>query len=217
MSSTKFTIPRGVKKIDVFCVGGGGSVNSSNKDGGSSSIGSKCSANGGCGGSNTDCGYGGCNGGNGGSGGAGGFDLSFLGIDNTYEVGGFGGGSDGSNGGSPFVRDRGGSIRTKSFGGTGQHSTTRYFGESTGTLYSTGGGMNTFISYNSGNGCGGSRFGSENSFGYGGGGYTKTSLEQSVTPRSTIPIVVGAGGRGSRSEWDGSSGICIIRWDDQKS
>lgn len=68
-------------------------------------------ANGGAGG-NYDCG-----GGNGGSGG-GSYD-----IDNKK---GYDGGSDGSNGGGPN-------------GGTGQGTTTREFGESTGDLYASGG------------------------------------------------------------------------------
>ena len=211
MSSTNFTVPRGVKKIDCFCVGGGGGVNSSNKNGGSSSIGSICSANGGFGGSNTDCGFGGCNGGNGGSGGAGGFDFSLLDVIHTYEVGGFGGGSDGSDGQNPFICDRGDSKKIiKSFGGAGQHSTTRYFGESTGTLYSTGGGASTNGSFNSGNGCGGSKI-AKRGFGYGGGGYTKTSLEQSVTPGSNIAVTIGSGGVSGKLS-DGDSGIAIIRW-----
>ena len=60
--------------------------------------------------------------------------------------------------------------------GQGQGTTTRYFGESTGTLYSTGG-------------CG---FNVKNRW------------------TATAP---GAGG----SCGDACPGICIIRWDDQKS
>ena len=195
-SSSTFTVPKGVKKIDVFCVGGGGSVPficvsySDGEDavfisgggggggytstklgadvnpgdvisvvvgaggeelysqgcnaGGTSSAGSICSANGGRSGNGQHkCVYGNQLllqvGSDGGSGGAQG--CSFY---NAFSI--EKGGTDGGDGSS---------ITTSQFsvkGGKGQGTTTRYFGESSGTLYSTGG---SCIPYNPG------KFGSE--------------------------------------------------------
>ena len=194
MSSTNFTIPRGVRKIDCFCVGGGGDTGGEQFGGGSaidaktggggggytrtvlgvdvtpggviavtvgfgsnsrggggiggtSSIGSICSANGGFGGTGKYIGYplndyiG--TGGNGGSGGGGTIFSTFKVSGNVTR--GFGGvnGGDGET-----LTD------TSSFfdnftcaGGKGQHTTTRYFGESNGTLYASGSGGNNTASF----------------------------------------------------------------------
>ena len=278
MSSTNFTVPKGVKKIDCFCVGGGGAADSdcrcSGGGGGgytstklgvdvnpgqdisvvvgagqinnsifnqtgtapSSCVGSICSANGGF----SACGEYDIDKRDGGSGGSGGGKA------------GANGGSDGGNGSANFEGFT---------GGQGQGTTTRYFGESNGTLYAGGGGgagqyrgddspnVATFTSKggdggggkgayawlfygwnelssaepgspNTGGGAGGSLISSGSVTGGGGGGYTTTKLAQSVTPGSPISVVVGAGGVCSLSEFNGKnggSGICIIRWDDQKS
>jgi hypothetical protein len=171
-SSGIFTVPKGVKKIDVFCVGGGGAggpqysyysgayqeyqagygggagytktVNGiavtpgqqisvtvgaggyfqydytvkSSYSGGSTSIGSFCAASGGYRGFTYSAAYD-AKFGYGGSGGGKGANYYY---DSGYHYGGLGG-KDGADG----------------TGGKGQGTTTRYFGESNGTLYSTGG------------------------------------------------------------------------------
>ena len=186
ISSSTFTVPKGVKKIDVFCVGGGGHGNAANfidwHGGGGGGytntvlgasvtpgqeipivVGSAASASSvgeicnANGGSN-----GGSGGGNGGSGGG----SAYFGI----------GGKDGGNGGATGWRS----------GGKGQGRTTRYFGESTGTLYSTGG----------------------NSADYG----DASRYDSYTAPQ---PNTGDGGHKGSRNA--GGSGICIIRWGDQKS
>lgn len=57
-------------------------------------------------------------------------------------------------------------------------------------------------------------------------GYTRTVLGASVTPGQQFPVTVGAGGVGKGGSesggtvaygGSGGSGICIIRWDNQKS
>ena len=92
---------------------------------------------------------------NGGSGGAGGFWNAYSGV--TY------GGQDGANG------NRHSGDQSLS-GGTGQGTTTREFGESSGRLYSTGGAANRFAkaTKNTGNGGDGGLAGSSNP-GYAGG------------------------------------------------
>ena len=235
-SSSTFTVPKGVKKIDVFCVGGGGS--GQHLKGNASSIGDICSANGGDGG----------NGGGGrGSGGSGGGSIGY------YRGGN--GGSDGSNGDNATGVDSiGSSTNSTSEGGKGQGSTTRYFGESNGTLYAGGGGgKGSIFNANADGGAGGDG-GGGNGAGYlytwsdsgcsavptagqlntgggggahggnGGGGYTSTKLGVDVNPGDIIPVVVGAcSGKGVYTVWtvygayasacsDGGSGICIIRW-----
>ena len=54
--------------------------------------------------------------------------------------------------------------------------------------------------------------GGSSASGGGGGGYTTTKLAQSVTPGSTISVVVGHGGRKGNDRATGGSGIAIIRW-----
>ena len=140
--------------------------------------------------------------------GAGGYS-SFIGAFGAVKGGGAGG-SDGSDGEASDTSD----------GGKGQHTTTRYFGESNGTLYAGGGGTgcgkggagggadgatwHTILNpgaANTGGGAGAAAAG-------GGGGYTYTVKSFSVTPGQQLSVVVGAGGTGG----PGGSGICIIRW-----
>ena len=169
---------------------------------------------------------------------------------------GFGWGEVGGDGGY----DGGDAPKYNGFnGGKGQGTTTRYFGESAGTLYAGGGGGGTGGGDSGsggagGGGNGGSQYGwsgpgSPNTGGGAGGagssdkygstsysyttmgssgGYTATKLGASVTPGQKLSIVVGSGGNEYSDEYlqsiganhkisSGGSGICIIRWDDQKS
>ena len=238
-SSSTFTVPKGVKKIDVFCVGGGGGSGYNDDSdrpylssggagggytstvldvdvsegqelsvvvgsggiagyfynwygdhymgsvsptaGGASSVGDVCSANGG----NSSKNY---SGGDGGSGGGVSFNTSTSA--SFIYVYGTAGGIDGSDGGSFSF----GGVTNN--GGTGQGTTTRYFGESNGTLYSTGGcggqyglfSINDSLWYqnansNTGNGDSGASFCSFNG--------------------KTLINCISVGG---------ASGICIIRW-----
>jgi hypothetical protein len=240
-----FTVPKGVKSIDVFCVGGGGSsggpyrsyaygvssgdgcggggggytktvlkspVNEDQKisvtvgakssttpsftygpfyityigsqafytrdvtstsysSGNISSVGDICSANGG---STANYVYGG----SGGSGGGNGYHAyGYVGTGTSK------GGSDGGDGGTTGYYDTSNpyiSSTITMYGGKGQGTTTRYFGESNGTLYSTGG---DGVYYSNSGAEGG------NNTGNGGFGY-----------------YVRAGG----------SGIAIIRWGHKK-
>lgn len=177
------------------------------------------------------------------------------GIAGGFSLAGGNGGSDGSNGGDTVFSDG------YRFGGIGQGTTTRYFGESTGTLYAGGGGGGghmyndpfsdngkyVYISGGKG-GAGGGGNGGAWAFNYadkkptagqlntggggggcdmsrgGGGGYTSTVLGANANPGDVISVTVGAGGEdvepslhGMKLFVNGGSGICIIRWDDQKS
>lgn len=231
-STQTYTIPAGYTSMDVFCVGGGGkgqrsysggdwedtdggggggggftstvkniSVSSGQSltitvgaggtsgDGGVSSVvrsgSTLCSAKGGYGDSRSDF----YPSGGGSGGGAGGLALS------NQRWNGASGGSNGGDGGSiSFVS-----------GGKGQGTTTRAFGESSGTLYSGGGGGGGAASYgggSGGSGGGGSGGGSAsngnnggtNTGGGGGGG--GGHLDSSVTTH--------IGG-------NGGSGIVLIR------
>ena len=227
-TSGVFTVPNGVKELQVFCVGGGGGGNGgdgyvgggggggyTNTDLLKVSKGSSIQITIGSGGIFADGGStsvesissnGGCGAGkyfaghDGGSGGGGG---------GTGGSGYFGG-AGGSNGGNGNV---GYTIASFSFqitvinGGIGQGRTTRAFGESEGTLYSGGGG--------------GGRASGPNSGGAGGGGnavWADGSVHQS-TPGS-VNTGGGGGGGGNNGafttsyNWGahGGSGIAIIRW-----
>ena len=223
ISSSTFTVPKGVKKIDVFCVGGGCGGFSSRSDdcsdsyndvggggggggytatklgvdvnpgqqlsvvvGGASStssVGSICSAEGAKykdNSPNSIWADGNIPGGNGGSGGGHGscfYTYPFDTSRNAIRFSNTKGGTDGSDGelASGF---------STNIQGKGQHSTTRYFGESTGTLYSTGG--------NGGKGW------------YGYPHFTGFSKPEVKTDNT------GDGGDGNNGK--GASGICIIRW-----
>ena len=206
-SSSTFTVPKGVKKIDVFCVGGGGAGGSYTPNvtnGGSSIVGDICTAAAGCSG-NTPFGQ------NGGSGGGGSGSTNMFSDAPFY---GGKGGSDGGSGGEGYGSS--GSIG----GGSGQGTTTRYFGESNGTLYSNGGDggvcgasspPTSIRGANTGDGLEGA--GGFANGGGGGGGYTTTKLGVDVNPGQQISVTVGAGGTGKYSNPESAaSGICIIRW-----
>lgn len=142
----------------AISVGAGGSVGAS---GGESSFGNFASASGG----GTGCTAGGSGGGGGG----------YRTVDGNGRTGGAGG-SDGSDGVNGY-----GTASTKN--GTGQGTTTREFGESTGKLYSGGGGGGAYVSTDTpgaggagGGGAGGTNGGAsgangETNTGGGGGGY----------------------------------------------
>ena len=221
-----FTVPEGVRSIDIFCVGGGGSgggcgetsqenpscagggaggYTSTKKsyavtpgqefavtigagaaaksgtggDGGTTSFGSVVSAKGGYGGIGARQQE--ANGGNGGSGGGGAYSLSKV----------YPGGSDGSDGFAGMVSQ----YTDENHKAKGQGTTTRAFGETTGTLYAGGGGADSNRATGAGGeGGGGSgrQDGTANTGG-GGGGYGSSTTSN---PKG------GAGG----------SGICIVRW-----
>lgn len=205
-ASGTFTVPTGVSKIDIFCVGGGGggggglasnslaawgagggggggytatktniSVTAGSKysvtigaggsgcagsdsytsvvtagDGGVSSVGSLISANGGKGGRSGRYsggrGYGGWGGNGGSGGGAGSGTFRWTESEEKY-YSGRPGGSNGANGPEGF--DKGSGV---SDGGTGQQSTTRAFGSSSGTLYAGGGASGCVFGYATGTG-----------------------------------------------------------------
>ena len=105
-------------------------------------------------------------GGDGGSGGAGGYYSAYGAGTNTIVKGSPG--KDGNGGTASSVNSSTG----QSVGGTGQGSTTREFGDPSGTLYSTGGsvGTNTNGAANTGNGGGGNNADNETSTPGGNGG-----------------------------------------------
>lgn len=158
-------------------IGAGGAVDS---EGGTSSFGSLISANGG---------KGGVAHGTGGAGGSGG------GAGSNGAAGGAGG-SNGGNGGA------GGSSGT---GGAGQGTTTREFGESSGTLYAGGGGGGTSSTTASHAGSGGS----------GGGG--QGAYADGASSAGTANTGGGGGGSSakngaaSKAASKGGSGIIVIR------
>ena len=256
-SSGTFKAPSGVKSVDVFLVGGGGSggfgakINSNGQHyyigsgggggytktvkgasvtaGTSYSIvvgsgGSISTGNNYTGGTSSALGYsieGGTSGkwetsdvgsGNGGSGGGvGGMCESNKWSSASWQYGG-NGGSNGSNG--YYSVNTGGNIlcTNVNWGSKGQGTTTRAFGESSGTLYAGGGasgrsGGSTILPYKGGSGGGGNGYagtwdgqgtaatsGTANTGGGGGGGYREYT---------------GAYDRGPRN---GGSGVVIIRW-----
>lgn len=131
------------------------------------------------------------NGGAGGSGGGGGARVSKDQDDKTNRLGkGGNGGSDGTNG-SSGTEGYGG---MNGSGGAGQGTTTREFGETTGTLYSGGGG-----------GAG------HNYSGTGGDGGGGAAHAYNVKGESGTANLGGGGGAGRAGGGDGGSGIVIIR------
>lgn len=160
--------------------GSGGSSSNNGSSGGASSFNSSLTANGGSGGSYNTVG------GSGGSGGGGGGN-------NTSNAGA--GGSDGSNG-----------VYGSLGNGTGQGTTTKEFGETTGTLYSGGGGGGTGAG--SSPGAGGT--------GGGGSGGNKITGYASTGTNNTGGGGGGGGSIGSSnslaSGGKGGSGIVIVRW-----
>ncbi len=202
-SSGTFTVPAMVRLVNIFCVGAGGA-------GGHGSSG-KTGGGGGAGYTNTvsvniapgealSVVIGGIAGnqGNGGS-----TYVSHSGTNLIYSSGGNGGnysaaGNGGSGGGSPRANGGSNGSNGNLYSGTagkGQGSTTRAFGESSGTLYAGGGG----------GGDGGS--GGAGGGGNGSPGYSDPDYGSDGT---------GGGGGGGSNNWysgaPGGSGICIIRW-----
>lgn len=199
-----YTIPAGYTMADVFCVGGGGGYTSTRKGisvspgatvavsvgsaGSNSSFGSYCSAGGG--------GHAGdlSTGANGGSGGGGRGNKGDIGTPGTNSGNG---GSNGSNGANASTN-----------GGNGQGSTTRAFGEASGTLYAGGGasgqggglftydGNSYWLFYGAGSGGagggggGGGRGGANTG---GGGGGANRGWDQAYWPTPGQP---GQGGSG---------------------
>lgn len=163
-----------------------------------------CSAGGGSDGYSTSLGVqpGGYGGSGGGSGGGTG--------DNAAGCGGGNGGSNGSDGYS--VSDTGSQVANG--GGNGQGTTTRAFGDSSGTLYSGGGGGGGYYRGTSNRGPGGAG-------GAGGGGAgTNATNSSSLQPGVAGSANTGGGGGGSGGHTGsdgqpggaGGSGIVLIRF-----
>lgn len=218
-SSGTFTVPAGVRTIDIFCVGGGGGGNS----GGAGKSTSSGGGGGGSGYTTTVKSYSVTPGstfavtiGAGGSSGLGGSATSFGsvctangGTSGYYKNGGSGGGGGSyGNSGSYMYGGAGGSDGgnggSSSFaGGSGQGITTRAFGESGNTLFAGGGGAGGY----QGRGAGGS-----------GGGGTGGDNFSGWATAGTAGTGSGGGGGGSSTDSNakvggtGGSGICIVRW-----
>ena len=242
-ASQVWTVPHGVRKIDVFCVGGGGSGRTGNiaffgsdtdknegagggggytsivfnasvtpgqsiaitvgaggaggrlyigNDGSPSSFGSICTAYGGKGASGD---YRGADGGSGGG-------INYMNWESYPLFQGYGT-AGASDGGSVI-----GSVSTSE----GQGTTTRSFGEASGTLYSGGGG-----------GCSAAY----NDYPGGAGGGGKSGSKYTSAAGSGTPNTGGGGGGGHGGPWSdgqgsgdtaaggGGSGIVIVRWSQQ--
>lgn len=175
-------------------IGAGGDVGTSyGLDGGTSSLGNFCSADGGHGGNVINS-----KGGEGGSGGG-----SFGGEGKAGN-----GGSDGSDGTAnwyehPVAEDQWEWFQGE--GGKGQGTTTREFGESTGELYAGGGGGgNTSKSHNNGG------FGGD-----GGGGHGACRGPSSSAAATAGSANTGGGGGGGNlyqmASMTGGSGVIVIR------
>lgn len=213
-----FTNLRGAANgIDVFLVGGGGNGGSySEANGYSSASGggggytktqkafSVTTAStysitiGGSGGNTSAFGYTANAGKNGADKSAGGNGGSGGGGSSIWNGNGMNGGSDGSNGSTASYGN------TTYSGGAGQRSTTREFGESTGTLYAGGGGS----------GAGGGAPGaSAGAGGSGGGGRGSYYSNGNISATSGSTNTGGGGGGGGRwgARGSGGSGIVIIR------
>lgn len=170
-TSTKAGVSLSENTDYSISVGAGGAIDSS---GGNSSFGSLASASGG----GTGCTAGGS------GGGGAGYRAPDSGVGKT----GGAGGSDGSDGVNGY-----GTASTKN--GTGQGTTTREFGSSTGTLYAGGGGGGAYVSTDT-----------PGSGGAGGGGNGGTRNGASGTNGGT-----NTGGGGGGYNGGGGSGIVIIR------
>ncbi len=227
-SSGTFTIPAGVRSIDVFCVGGGG-AGTSGRSGGNV----YCGGGGGGGYTNTVKSIAVTPGqqisytvGAGGAGGESGGSASYFTINGTQYClanggsrgissgdsgkGGSGGGGSGYDGSNSFPGGTGGSDGSKGsqstgggIGAAGQGTTTRAFGESTNTLYGGGGGG------------GGGKYAGRAAGGAGGGG----NGGDDGNTGSVGAFGTGGGGGGGKGGVNGSglgfvggSGVCLVRW-----
>lgn len=207
--------------IDVFLVGGGGGGSNTTNEGGYF-----CSGSGGGGGGytatyngmtvgdaidyNIVVGAGGSAGSNGGESSAFGVSISGGKRGSSGSGGGSGGSGGGGGGESDINGGKGGSdgsngTASYSGAGTGQGTTTREFGESSGKLYAGGGG-------------GGGKTGASGGSGGGGAGASNSSATASA---SSGTVNAGGGGGGGNSHYStggvtskggsGGSGIVIIR------
>ena len=206
-SSGVFTVPKGVKQLQVFCVGGGSDSASDNGGGGgytttntmqvqnmktisvtvasgqSNTIVGDITANGSSGTSNGGSG-----------GGRAQFELGW-GTGNAQP-----GGSDGSDG-YAYRHPVGDTIKFSS----GQGTTTRAFGEITGTLYAGGGGGgSSAFSFNVMTGANGGAGGGGNGF--------RWNKFNSNDNRDAGDGATNTGGGGGGNDGKGGSGIAIIRW-----
>ncbi len=241
-SSGTFTVPAGVTSIDVFCVGGGGggtggnASSQSNFHGGGGGAGGYTATYKGCQVSpgqrlNITIGAGGSAGSTGSNGGTGGTSS----VDSLTANGGKGshyrydsgrgslryGGSGGSGGAGCWVWDgasNGGNAdvtpSNSSYRATGQGTTTRAFGASSGTLYAGGGGGGG-ANYDN-------EWGRDNGSGGAGGGATTSAVRGANGTNAAANT--GGGGSGGWAYYDGrlyydgntggagGSGIVLIRW-----
>ena len=147
-------------------------------------------------------------GGSGGSGGTGGGYAAIGGIGGNGGSGGGRGGGGGESYEATRGKNGGSDGENGEQGGTGQGTTTRAFGESTGTLYAGGGGGGEmrFNSYAGGVGSGGS-----------GGGAPGGNYQTNGTSAGNNTGGGGGGGGGSYrtaggNGGTGGSGIILIRW-----
>ena len=235
-SSTTFTIPAGVRSIDLFCVGGG-----SGGGAGDSIAPTNAGGGGGSGYTTTQksisvtpgqlinivIGAGGAGGDPNASGvsQAGGLTKVIInGQDYCIANGGSGiyaGGGKGGSGGGGAGRMTSGTSQSAgnggadgsdgatgyASGGTGQRTTTRAFGESSNTLYAGGGG----------GGGNGQRANSDRGFGGAGGGGNGSDAMGNSGSNGTAGTGGGGGGgyqygRNPGFGYAGGSGICLIRW-----
>lgn len=200
------------QQIPVIIGAGGESVGMTGGNGGDTSFGSVI-ALGGKGGSENSWSY---NRGEGGSGGGGaGIRWSTWNRDVVIYAGN--GGSDGGDGGesSSQTRTNGEIVARGQVGATGQHTTTRAFGEAGNTIYSGGGGGGGGMMPNSNSQANDYFPGGAGGAGGGGRGGENQYNISNATPNT------GGGGGGStgkvnsgatRPAGNGGSGICIIRY-----
>lgn len=242
--SGTFIVPNGVRSIDVFCVGGGRGANTSGDvngggggytatkkavtvtpgeqyvvtigagstdvkaSGGNTSFGNVLSAAGGKGGGTSTGSYKEIQG----AGGSGGGSSMVDGKNSAMF--GHTGGSDGGNAGNytEHTSDKG------YHAAPGQGTTTRAFGESSGTLYSGGGGGGGTI-YTGGGLAGGAGGGGRGGY----ASYKESEYGKSYNATAGTANTGGGGGGGSKTETSydsmvytyaaaGGSGICIVRW-----
>lgn len=229
-SSGIFTVPDGVRSIDIFCVGGGGagcnlSDNLQNGgggggytatkkgyavtpgqtyavtiggQGGTTSFGNVLSAEGG----KTPTAL--STGGNGGSGGG----AALLSSLTKYSWGNQGG-SDGSDGLKGYGGSSGGSSSEMGTPGKGQGTTTRAFGDASGTVYAGGGGGASFGDTANGYAQGGFGGGGAGGYGYRDSG---TTYRYGGVAGSANTGGGGGGGYSVYGPGAGGSGICLIRY-----